>query len=289
MTAQEITSTPVQNLSFLQTDNGLVGYFTFNNHIAPAEELLIEAIKEIRDQNIADLVIDLRYNGGGFLAIANELSSMIAGDNAVGQIFEELEFNSKHPEFNPVTGERISPKRFLSVTQGFSVQEGTPLPRLGLERVFIISGSGTCSASESIINGLRGIDVEVILVGNTTCGKPYGFYAFDNCGTTYFSIQFKGKNNKGFGDYSDGFSPNNRPSEAGVPIKGCLVPDDFSHALGDPDEARLKAVLDYRQSQTCPETADQASASIMPEFLTNEPSELSRKKRLLWRQNRIIQ
>ena len=289
MTAEEITSTPVQNLSFLQTESGLVGYFTFNNHIAPAEELLIEAIKEIRDRNIADLVIDLRYNGGGFLAIANELSSMIAGDDAVGQIFEELEFNNKHPEFNPITGERLSPKEFLTVTQGFSVSEGTPLPTLGLERVFVISGSGTCSASESIINGLRGIDVEVILVGDTTCGKPYGFYAFDNCGTTYFSIQFRGKNNKGFGDYSDGFSPDNLSSEVGIPIDGCVVPDDFDHKLGDPDEARLKAVLDYRQSKTCPETTNQTSASTMAEFLTNAPSEISRKKRLVWRQNRIIQ
>ena len=289
MTAEEITSTPVQNLSFLQTESGLVGYFTFNNHIAPAEELLIEAIKEIRDRNIADLVIDLRYNGGGFLAIANELSSMIAGDDAVGQIFEELEFNNKHPEFNPITGERLSPKEFLTVTQGFSAPEGPPLPTLGLERVFIISGSGTCSASESIINGLRGIDVEVILVGDTTCGKPYGFYAFDNCGTTYFSIQFRGKNNKGFGDYSDGFSPDNLSSEVGIPIDGCVVPDDFEHKLGNPDEARLKAVLDYRQSKTCPETTNQTSASTMAEFLTNAPSEISRKKRLVWRQNRIIQ
>ena len=289
MTAEEITSTPVQNLSFLQTESGLVGYFTFNNHIAPAEELLIEAIKEIRDRNIADLVVDLRYNGGGFLAIANELSSMIAGDDAVGQIFEELEFNNKHPEFNPITGERLSPKEFLTVTQGFSVPEGTPLPTLGLERVFIISGSGTCSASESIINGLRGIDVEVILVGDTTCGKPYGFYAFDNCGTTYFSIQFRGKNNKGFGDYSDGFSPDNLSPQVGLPIEGCAVPDDFDHKLGDPDEARLKAVLDFRQSKTCPETTDQTRASIMAEFLTNAPSETSHKKRLVWRQNRIIQ
>ena len=126
-------------------------------------------------------------------------------------------------------------------------------------------------------------------MGDTTCGKPYGFYAFDNCGTTYFSIQFRGKNNKGFGDYSDGFSPDNPSSEVGVPIDGCAVPDDFDHKLGDPDEARLKAVLDFRQSKTCPETTDQLSASIMAEFLTNAPSETSHKKRLVWRQNRIIQ
>ena len=58
----------------------------------------------------------------------------------------------------------------------------------------------TCSASESIINGLRGVNVQVIQIGSTTCGKPYGFYPEDNCGTTYFSIQFKGVNAAGFGE-----------------------------------------------------------------------------------------
>ena len=57
------------------------------------------------------------------------------------------------------------------------------------------------------MNGLRGVGVEVIQIGSTTCGKPYGFYPTDNCGTTYFTIQFKGVNDAGFGDYSDGFSP----------------------------------------------------------------------------------
>ena len=56
----------------------------------------------------------------------------------------------------------------------------------------------TCSASEAIINGLRGVNVQVIQIGSITCGKPYGFYSQDNCGTTYFSIQFKGVNAAGF-------------------------------------------------------------------------------------------
>ena len=56
---------------------------------------------------------------------------------------------------------------------------------------------------------LRGIDIEVIQIGSTTCGKPYGFYGLDNCGTTYFTVQFRGVNAKGYGDYSDGFSPSN--------------------------------------------------------------------------------
>ncbi len=67
--------------------------------------------------------------------------------------------------------------------------------------MFVLTGPNTCSASESIINALQGVDVEVIQIGSTTCGKPYGFYPQDNCGTTYFSVEFKGVNAKGFGDY----------------------------------------------------------------------------------------
>ena len=59
---------------------------------------------------------------------------------------------------------------------------------LNLDRVVVISGSGTCSASEAIINGVRGVGVDVVLIGDTTCGKPYGFYGIDNCNsTTYFT------------------------------------------------------------------------------------------------------
>jgi hypothetical protein len=73
--------------------------------------------------------------------------------------------------------------------------------------------------------------VQVYLIGSTTCGKPYGFYPTDTCGTTYFSIQFRGENDAGFGDYSDGFSPANAGSNAGTLVAGCSVADDFSHEL----------------------------------------------------------
>lgn len=254
ITSGQITSTPVQNVSTLETDTGLVGYLTFNDHIRTAEGQLIDAITQLQAANVTDLVLDLRYNGGGFLAIANELGYMIAGDNAAGQVFEALEFNDKNPNFDPVTGRPLTPEEFYTTAQGLdsTVTPGQSLPTLGLNRVFILSGPGTCSASESIINSMRGIDVEVVMIGDTTCGKPYGFYPFDNCGTTYFSIQFRGVNQKGFGDYSDGFSPENTPTVAGTPVTGCLVSDDFTKQLGDPEEGRLQAALQYRADGTCP-------------------------------------
>ena len=135
---------------------------------------------------------------------------------------------------------------------GFTVHDNEPLPSVNLPRVFVLTGPGTCSASESVINGLRGIDVEVVQIGSTTCGKPYGFYATDNCGTTYFTVQFRGNNAKGFGDYSDGFSPANVAGIEGEEIPGCAVADDFNHGFADPDEGRLQTALRYRTDGSCP-------------------------------------
>ena len=92
----------------------------------------------------------------------------------------------------------------------------------------------------------------MIEIGSTTCGKPYGFYPEDNCGTTYFSIQFQGVNDQGFGDYPDGFSPANATGTVGVGVPGCAVADDYGHGLGDPREARLAAALGYLAGQGCP-------------------------------------
>jgi len=102
------------------------------------------------------------------------------------------------------------------------------------------------------MNGLRGVDVEVIQIGSTTCGKPYGFYPTDNCGTTYFTIQFRGVNEKNFGDYTDGFSPANTGAGAGTEVPGCSVGDDFTKQLGDVTEGRLATALAYRDGQACP-------------------------------------
>lgn len=252
---------PVQNIAVTDTPLGPVGYLLFNDHIATAENALIGAIGQLRDAGVTDLVLDIRYNGGGFLDIASELAFMIAGTvPTAGRTFERLQFSDKHPTTNPVTGEPLAPMPFHSTSQGFSVADGVPLPTLDLPRVYVLTGPSTCSASESIMNGLRGVDVEVIQIGSTTCGKPYGFFGFDNCGTTYFSIQFRGVNEKGFGDYADGFTPQNSTAASAVALPGCAVADDFSHELGDTEEARFAAALAYREGQGCSLAAQAAAA-----------------------------
>ena len=133
-----------------------------------------------------------------------------------------------------------------------------------LSRVYLLTTRGTCSASEAIINGLRGIDVEVIQVGTSTCGKPYGFYPADNCGTTYFTIQFQSVNAKGFGDYPDGFSPSDLDRVEGVEVPGCAVGDDFSQPLGSTDEAMLATALAHRETGACPARDTELPPAALP-------------------------
>lgn len=235
LTAANVTSTPVQNVQVIDTGSGRVGYLLFNDHITTSEAQLIDAVNTFKQgAGIQDLVLDMRYNGGGQLLIASRLAYMISSPGVTsGKTFEQLAFNDKNP-FHLTVAQTLTP--FVGTSR-----TGQALPTLGLSRVTVLTGPDTCSASESVINSLRGVGVTVNLVGGTTCGKPYGFYPQDNCGTTYFAIQFKGVNQQGYGDYSDGFAP----------TAGCTVADDFNHQLGDKAEARLAAALALRSTSSC--------------------------------------
>jgi len=248
MTTAAITTKPVLSYGFITaTDGQKVGNIVFNAHVAPAEGQLITAVNYLKTQGVTDLVLDLRYNGGGYLYIASELAYMIAGPSrTTGKVFEKFNYNAKRVADNN------------RPAQPFDSLDGNDaaLPTLNLSRVYVLTTASTCSASESIINSLRGVDVDVRQIGSASCGKPYGFAAKDNCGISYFPIEFKGVNAKGFGDYTDGFVPNGSGA-AGVP--GCVAGDDFTHELGDANEGLLKAALDYRTSGSCPVAASSES------------------------------
>ena len=254
LTSEDIVVSPVQNTKVLDTESGKVGYFQFNTFNRTAQDDLIASFETFIDENITELVIDLRYNGGGLLALASQLSYMIAGPNQTnGMIFETLQFNDKHPDYDPISGNEIQPTPFYQyeIDYNAGVFINTLLPSVSLSKIYVITTDSTCSASEAVINALRGIDVEVVQIGSATCGKPYGFYPTDNCGTTYFTIQFQGVNAKGFGDYADGFIPSSSPN-FDFELPGCTVSDDFSAALGDPEEAMLSTALAHSATGSCP-------------------------------------
>jgi C-terminal processing protease CtpA/Prc len=247
MHAADVQAKSVKNVKTIDTATGKVGYLSFENHNAVAERELIDAFTSLKAQGVNDLVLDLRYNGGGLLNIGAELAYMIAGPVSSGQVFERLQFNDKIERSQAPEIISFSPTAYGFSAGSSSVAKGTVLPYLGLRRVTVLTTSGTCSASESVINALRGIDIEVNVIGAQTCGKPYGFTPVPNCGTTYFSIEFKGVNAKGFGDYSDGIAPT------------CSVADDLTRELGDASEALLSTALSYRQTGACPARSSAAA------------------------------
>jgi hypothetical protein len=239
-----------------------VGYVLFNDHHEGAQDALIAAIENLKASGVQDLVLDMRFNSGGFLYVAQTAASIVTGPEKAEQVFEQVRFNDKREAET-----RASIFRFSTTVRSPEVTypRGYPLPQLSLPRVYVLSSSLTCSASESVVNGLRGVDVQVVLVGETTCGKPYGFQRKDNCSYAYFPIEFQGFNAKNFGDYTTGFAPT------------CTVSDDPDIALGTPDEALLKAALSHVDTGSCPPgTATTSNKGVQSLDLRSASSAASR-------------
>ena len=298
LTSENIAPEPVNRTKVLNMPNGdKVGYMLFNTFSPFAsEKSLADAFSNLSAQGIDDLVLDMRYNGGGLLAVAAQLSYMVAGDARTdGKTFELLQYNEDAMGTNPTndSNEQVEPIPFIDEGVGFSVPEGQKLSTVNLPRVFILSTGNTCSASEAVINGLRGIDVEIILIGDITCGKPYGFLPTGNCGETYYTIQFRGINDKGFGDYSDGFVPEDNNFNFGERVKGCTIGDDIENELGDTNEALLETALFYRENDSCPATSGakisqqvNSKAQFSSEFALIPPQE--RPERSVLMNNRDV-
>jgi len=222
----------------LSSGSSKIGYLLFNSHVPGAEAYLIQAMTYFKQQAVTELVVDLRYNGGGYLTIANALAYAVAGSTkAQGKVFELTKFSDKRSAENYAMN-------FSNL--GLNNQA---YPLLGIGKIYVLVTGSTCSASESFINGLRGIDVQVELIGSTTCGKPYGFYPQDNCGITYAAMEMEGVNAKGEGGFSDGM------------VTQCAALDDLTHPLGDPLEAMMSVALKRMQGQTCNQAAGFAISS----------------------------
>lgn len=273
----DVTMRLVRNSQVVtNSKGGKVGYVQFNGFSAPAQADLIASVKQFTQQGVQDVVLDLRYNGGGSLALSSQLAYMLSGPNVVqGRLYNRLTFNDKYTNTDPVTGQSLSPIPFYTKEIDYNAGKllDTDLPTLTLRRLYVLTTGRTCSASEALVNGLRGVDMEVMLVGETTCGKPYGFYPTDNCGTTYYTVQFKGSNAKGYGDYSDGLTPTASPV-LNAEVQGCKVTDDFSQPLGSVSEGLLAGALYHSANGSCPVVA-QATVQAAP--LQSEKSGLAIK------------
>ena len=214
----------IQNGQVVPSPNGRrIGYVFVKDMINQVNSPLAAAMTSLRNQGMQDLVLDLRYNGGGRVAIGEQVASHVAGNRGANQVYASLLYNDRNSGSN---------QDFL-----FS----NPGAWAGLGTVYVLAGERTCSASEQVVNGLRGVGVNVVLIGDTTCGKPVGFNPTDDgCGNTYSVVTFESVNALSQGRYFTGITPT------------CAVAEDFSLPIGDLADPLLVAAANVIDTGTCP-------------------------------------
>lgn len=217
---RKVTIPTVSATAVFDVGSARVGYIFFRNFVTPSVEALNTAFNRLIADSATDLVLDLRYNGGGFVSVAQHLGSLIGGRGTSGEILVRFRHNDK----NTSRDENV-------------LFEDKP-NALEVPRLVVITTGGSASASELIINGLRPF-MSVTVVGSRTFGKPVGQYNFDFCEKVLFPVSFIGENAAGEGDYFDGI-----PAD-------CAAADDLDHALADPGEGSLAEALFFVRTGRC--------------------------------------
>lgn len=234
VTSTEYALTPVPTTTTLTTTGGRkLGYVVVKDMISQVNTPLAQAFSSFAAAGVNDVVLDLRYNGGGLVSVGTTVASYVAGAPKAGQTYADLLYNDRHQDQN-------ARYKFQS-----------PTAAAGVSRVFVLVGPRTCSASEQVINGLRGVGIQVVAIGDTTCGKPVGFLPQDDgCGTTYSVVNFESVNARNEGRYFDGFAPT------------CAVAEDFTRPLGSAGEPLLAAAATYADTGACPASATARTQSL---------------------------
>lgn len=233
----ELSINPVHTVTTIDVEGNPVGYLHYTGFTNEFNSSLNDAFAQFQSAGVTDLILDLRYNGGGSVETASDLCTMITGQFQ-GEVFISQEFNEDRSENN-------STRRFN--TNLGSGDDGATINSLSLDRVFVITTGRTASASELILSGLDPY-IEIIQVGTTTTGKFEGsFLLYDGPEPNFSRAQanpnhryvmlpltFRSVNANGLTDYFDGFSPD------------VEIAENFRNygTLGVPGEPLLDAVLE---------------------------------------------
>jgi C-terminal processing protease CtpA/Prc len=237
LTKTTLTENPILVKKVITVGAKKIGYLMYNGFYADFDTQLNTAFGEFKTQGITDLVLDLRYNGGGSVRTATYLASMITGQ-FTGKVFAKQQWNSKindYYEKNDPNGLR----NFFTDKIG-----ATAINSVNMTKVYILTTKSTASASELIINGLKP-HINVVQIGDVTTGKNVGSvtlydspdFSATNRNTKHkYAMQpivLKIVNSADFGDYFNGLTPTHELKET-ISTFG---------VLGDVNEPLLKAAI----------------------------------------------
>ena len=248
--AKDVTVTPAryntESVPFVRlydhpSLDGRIGYIVFDSFITPAQDELNDAFDFLLENNATELVLDLRYNGGGFTSIARRLAAQIGGSDLANNLLVRYEHNDKYTIRNQ--------QRFFEPVS----------PELNMDRVVVLTTAATASSSELVINSLRPY-IDVVVIGEPTEGK--GFISFSNeyCGMALSAMHAVGVNA-------------NEVSVTGGITPNCHAIDDLSLDFGitnDGDnllvEGMLRSGIDYLVFGSC------ETAPVIASTRTTSPS-----------------
>jgi hypothetical protein len=218
-----VTIDPVPQYRIIDAGGGRnVGYIELASFISTADSQMDAAFAQFNGAGVNEVIIDLRYNGGGLVSTASLLGDFFGGDVAENLIFSKTVFNELRASGNNTT---------------------TFFNRLGnsvsLSRLVVIASGSTASASELVINGMDP-HVEVTIVGANTFGKPVGQVGLEFCDQILRPTAFQTLNANDFGDYFDG-----------LPVD-CVAADDLDVAVGADTDPNMVAALGFLETGVCP-------------------------------------
>ena len=196
------------------------GYLVFNSFLGDTNQIYSDfqrIFNRFAQQGVTDMIVDLRYNGGGYVTVQSKLANYLVPSTGNATLMMKQEFNNNNKQYNSST---------------FFSKAGS----LNLSRLFFIVSNNTASASELLINNLKPY-LEVKLVGpSNTYGKPVGYFPIPVDDWYIFPVSFRTTNKNGQGSYFDGLALDKQ------------VGDGLNKDWGDKDEAALASVLKYLDS-----------------------------------------
>ena len=215
--ATKLDPTPILVNTVIEEGADRIGYLVYDAFDAAYDNDLLNVLADFKTKGVTDLILDLRYNGGGYVMTSNMLSSCLIGDGCKDKIFQYYRYNAGRMSDIQKT-QKETGQTYDEVSGLFGEKHmyddyyGVDLASysLNLKRLFVLTTKSTASASEIVINSLRGYGVPVIIIGEGTNGKNVGMESieFDSEGYTYelAPITFQGYNVRKETVPSDGFS-----------------------------------------------------------------------------------
>ena len=235
-----VTIPPVTGTRVFEIDGVTTGYLAFRNFVEPGVAALDAAFDDFAAAGVTQLIIDLRYNGGGLVSVVEHFADLVASRIAPSQPFASYQYSDQNSNRD----------------RTFFLDSTPPTGALLLEKVAFITTGGTASASEMLVNGIPPY-VTAVVVGTPSFGKPVGQLGFQICENVLRPVSFAVVNSLGEGDYFDG-----------LPVD-CPAADEIAFGFGEAGEESFDAAVHWLEFGFCPQTTMQAEMllgeSLRPE------------------------